>query len=109
MKPIAPEEAGLSSSRLGRIGTLMQGYVDEGRLPGHGCGFGLGFRVVVNATEAGLPTSEGEYGWGGAASTSFLVEPKEGLIGLLLTQLMPSRTYPIRDQFKVLVYQALVE
>ena len=75
----------------------------------HGCGFGLGFRVVVDATQAGLLTSEGEYGWGGAASTSFFIDPKEGLIGLLLTQLMPSRTYPIRNQFKVLVYQALVD
>jgi CubicO group peptidase (beta-lactamase class C family) len=74
----------------------------------HGCGFGLGFRVVVNAAQAGLLTSEGEYGWGGAASTSFFVDPQEDLIGLLLTQLMPSRTYPNRDQFKVLVGQALV-
>jgi CubicO group peptidase (beta-lactamase class C family) len=75
----------------------------------HGCGFGLGFRVVVNAAQAGLLTSEGEYGWGGAASTSFFIDPKEDLIGLLLTQLMPSRTYPNRNQFKVLVGQALVD
>jgi CubicO group peptidase (beta-lactamase class C family) len=75
----------------------------------HGCGFGLGFRVVVNAAQAGLLTCEGEYGWGGAASTSFFIDPKEDLIGLLLTQLMPSRTYPNRNQFKVLVGQALVD
>ncbi len=75
----------------------------------HGCGFGLGFRVVVNAAQAGLLTSEGEFGWGGAASTSFFVDPREELIGLLLTQLIPSRYYPIRNQFKGLVYQALVE
>jgi CubicO group peptidase (beta-lactamase class C family) len=74
-----------------------------------GCGFGLGFRVVVNAAQASLLTSEGEYGWGGAASTSFFIDPKEDLIGLLLTQLMPSRHYPIRNQFKVLVGQALVD
>jgi len=75
----------------------------------HGCDFGLGFRVVVNAAQAGLLTSEGEYGWGGAASTSFFIDPKEDLIGLLLTQLMPSRTYPNRNQFRVLVGQALVD
>ena len=75
----------------------------------HGCGFGLGFRVVVSAAQAGLLTSEGEYGWGGAAGTSFFIDPKEDLIGLLLTQLMPSRTYPNRNQFKVLVGQALVD
>lgn len=75
----------------------------------HGCGFGLGFRVLVNAAQAGLLASEGEFGWGGAASTSFFVDPEERLIGLLLTQLMPSRYYPIRNEFKVLVYQALVD
>lgn len=75
----------------------------------YGCGFGLGFRVLVNAAQAGLLASEGEFGWGGAASTSFFVDPEERLIGLLLTQLMPSRYYPIRNEFKVLVYQALVD
>jgi CubicO group peptidase (beta-lactamase class C family) len=75
----------------------------------HGCGFGLGFRVLVNVAQAGRLGSEGEYGWGGGASTSFFVDPKEGLIGLLLTQLDPSRYYPIRREFKVLVYQALVD
>jgi CubicO group peptidase (beta-lactamase class C family) len=75
----------------------------------HGCGFGLGFRVLVDVAQAGRLGSEGEFGWGGAASTSFFVDPKENLIGLLLTQLMPSRYYPIRNEFKVLVYQALVD
>jgi CubicO group peptidase (beta-lactamase class C family) len=75
----------------------------------HGCGFGLGFRVLVNVAQAGRLGSEGEFGWGGAASTSFFIDPKEQLIGLLLTQLMPSRYYPIRNEFKVLVYQALVD
>jgi CubicO group peptidase (beta-lactamase class C family) len=75
----------------------------------HGCGFGLGFRVLVNLAQAGRLGSEGEFGWGGSASTSFFVDPKEGLIGLLLTQLEPSRYYPIRNEFKVLVYQALVD
>jgi CubicO group peptidase (beta-lactamase class C family) len=53
--------------------------------------------------------SEGEFGWGGAASTSFFVDPREELTGLLLTQLIPSRYYPIREEFKVLIYQALVD
>ena len=75
----------------------------------HGCGFGLGFRVLVDVAQAGRLGSEGEFGWGGAASTSFFVDPKEKLIGLLLTQLVPSRHYPIRNEFKVLVYQALVD
>jgi CubicO group peptidase (beta-lactamase class C family) len=75
----------------------------------HGCGFGLGFRVLVHPARAGRPGSVGEFGWGGYASTSFFIDPRESLIGLLLTQLAPSRYYPIRDEFKVLVYQALVD
>jgi len=74
-----------------------------------GCGFGLGFRVLVNVAEAGRLASVGEFGWGGAASTSFFVDPEERLVGLLLTQLIPSRYYPIREEFKVLIYQALVD
>ena len=74
-----------------------------------GCGFGLGFRVVVNAAQTGRLASDGEYGWGGGASTSFFVDPKEQLVGLLLTQLIPSRYYPIREEFKILTYQALVD
>jgi CubicO group peptidase (beta-lactamase class C family) len=75
----------------------------------HGCGFGLGFRVLVDVAQCGRLGTEGEFGWGGAASTSFFIDPQEDLVGLLLTQLMPSRYYPIRSEFKVLVYQALVD
>ena len=75
----------------------------------HGCGFGLGFRVLVDVAQCGRLGTEGEFGWGGAASTSFFVDPKEDLVGLILTQLMPSRHYPIRSEFKVLVYQALID
>ena len=75
----------------------------------HGCGFGLGFRVLVDVAQCGRLGTEGEFGWGGAASTSFFVDPKEDLVGLILTQLMPSRYYPIRSEFKLLVYQALID
>ncbi len=75
----------------------------------YGCGFGLGFRVLVDVARAGRLGSRGEYGWGGYASTSFFIDPQEELVGLLLTQLAPSRFYPIRSEFKVLVYQALVD
>lgn len=75
----------------------------------HGCGFGLGFRVCVDVTQASRLGTIGEFGWGGYASTSFFVDPKEKLIGLLLTQLAPSRYYPVRNQMKTLTYQALVD
>ena len=55
------------------------------------------------------PTSRGEFGWGGAASTAFWVDPVERLTVLFFTQLLPSSTYPIRPQLHQLVHQALVD
>ncbi len=74
-----------------------------------GYGFGLGVRVLQNVAESAVPGSVGEYGWGGLASTYFWVDPTEEMIGLILTQLIPSRTYPIRNEFRVLAYQAIVD
>ena len=51
----------------------------------------------------------GEFGWGGAASTAFWVDPVERLTVLFFTQLLPSSTYPIRPQLHQLVHQALVD
>ena len=53
--------------------------------------------------------SVGEYGWGGAASTYFWIDPEEELIGLLMTQFYPSNAYRIRNEFHTLVYGAIVE
>jgi len=53
--------------------------------------------------------SPGEYAWGRAASTMFWIDPAEELIGMLLTQLVPSSTYPVRREMRVLTYQALTE
>ena len=74
-----------------------------------GIGFGLGFSVVIDPVKAAVVGSAGEYAWGGAASTTFWVDPREELVVLLLTQLLPSSTYPIRRQMKALTYQALID
>jgi CubicO group peptidase (beta-lactamase class C family) len=74
-----------------------------------GVGFGLGFAVMVDAAAAKTIASEGEFNWGGMASTAFWVDPVEDLTAVFMTQLMPSSTYPIRPQLRQLVYQALVD
>jgi CubicO group peptidase (beta-lactamase class C family) len=74
-----------------------------------GTGFGLGFAVVLDAAANQTLCSEGEYHWGGAASTAFWVDPVEEVIVVFLTQLVPSNTYPIRRQLRAAVYQALVD
>jgi CubicO group peptidase (beta-lactamase class C family) len=74
-----------------------------------GVGFGLGFSVVEDPVAARYPSSRGEFGWGGAASTAFWVDPEERLEVLFFTQLLPSSTHPIRSQLHQLVHQALID
>ncbi|WP_416900902.1 serine hydrolase domain-containing protein [Micromonospora echinospora] len=74
-----------------------------------GVGFGLGFAVVQDPVPGRVPSSVGEYYWGGVASTAFWVDPVEEVTALLFTQLMPSSTYPLRSQLRQLVYSALVD
>ena len=78
-------------------------------MPFDGIGFGLGFSVVLDPAKSGIIGSPGEYAWGGAASTAFWIDPVEDLSVLFLTQLMPSSSYPIRRDLRVLSYQALVD
>ena len=74
-----------------------------------GCGFGLGFRVVMDIAQHGIIGSNGIYSWGGAASTVFWIDPKEDIVAILLTQFMPSSHYPLRREFQIAAYQALME
>ena len=74
-----------------------------------GVGFGLSMSVTIDPVKAKVPGSVGDYGWGGAASTNFTVDPKEDLVYMIMTQLMPSSTWPLRPQLKQLVHQALVD
>ncbi|MBV8408267.1 MAG: beta-lactamase family protein [Alphaproteobacteria bacterium] len=75
----------------------------------YGIGFGLGFSVTIDPAKAHILGTPGEYAWGGAASTAFWCDPKEDMAVVLLTQLMPSSTYPIRRELRVLAYQAIVD
>lgn len=74
-----------------------------------GVGFGLLGSVTVDPVTAKVPGSVGEFGWGGAASTTFWVDPAEDLTCVFMTQLLPSSTHPIRSQLKQLVTQAIVD
>jgi CubicO group peptidase (beta-lactamase class C family) len=75
----------------------------------YGIGFGLGFSVMIDPARAHIVGSPGEYAWGGAASTAFWCDPVEDMAVVMLTQLMPSSTYAIRRELRVLTYQAIVD
>ena len=73
-----------------------------------GVGFGLGFAMTLGEVEAGT-LGAGDYYWGGAASTIFWVDPKEDLVAIFMTQLMPSATFNFRGQLKNIIYSAIAE
>jgi CubicO group peptidase (beta-lactamase class C family) len=83
------------------------GYFAETKYEGQG--FGLGFSVVLDRARGATPASVGTYGWGGAASTIFWIDPREELVAIFLTQLIPSRTFDFRGQLQAIVYGALEE
>ena len=74
-----------------------------------GVGFGLGFAVTFDPVKAMLPSSPGEFYWGGAASTAFFVDPVEDIAVVIMTQVMPSSTYPVRRELRTLIYSALTD
>lgn len=73
-----------------------------------GVGFGFGVSVMLDPARAGIMGTPGEFAWGGAASTAFWIDPVEDLTVIFMTQLLPSSTYPLRRELRVLTYQALM-
>jgi CubicO group peptidase (beta-lactamase class C family) len=71
-----------------------------------GYGFGLGFAVRTAAGLAPIPGSVGQYYWGGAAGTTFWVDPKERLYAVLMIQAPGPREF-YRVLFRDLVYAAI--
>ena len=74
-----------------------------------GIGFGLGFSVMLDPARAQILGTPGEVAWGGAASTAFWIDPAEDMAVVMLTQLLPSSSWPIRRELRVLTYQAVVD
>jgi CubicO group peptidase (beta-lactamase class C family) len=75
-----------------------------------GEGYGLGVRVVTDPAAAGNLTSEGTFGWSGAAGTHFFVDRKEDLVAVFMIQSMGGAGGPrMSDEFETLVYQAIVD
>ena len=98
----------LNGGELDGVRILGKKTVELMRYPHHDDWFGLGFAVVTDKDPPNTLESVGNFSWGGAAATTFWIDPQEELIGLLMTQLLNNR-FPFQQQFKVLTYQALIE
>jgi len=74
---------------------------------GGGVSFGLGYYVVSDVGERGVPGSVGEYGWGGAYHSTYWVDPEEELVVVYMAQLIPSGGLDDHGKLRTLVYQAI--
>lgn len=77
-----------------------------GELTLAGTGFGLGFSVVVDPSEGGVP-DYGRAGWGGYANTFFWIDRDRRLIAMVFAQSFPFGAHPLEADFRRLVYQSL--
>jgi CubicO group peptidase (beta-lactamase class C family) len=79
-----------------------------GEIALRGNGFGLTVAVSKGPAASGVVGSAGEFTWGGAASTTFWVDPVEDLAVVFMTQLIPSGTFNFPGQLRSIVYGALL-
>jgi CubicO group peptidase (beta-lactamase class C family) len=71
--------------------------------------FGLGFGITTEESSASVLSSPGNYWWGGYFSTSYWIDPSEGLVAVFMTQMFPNNHGEIHKKFQVLTYQAIVD
>ncbi len=69
-------------------------------------GFSLAGRVMLDPGKAWGLTSVGEHGWSGAASTWFMVDPREKLVAIAMTQYLGSKV-SLADDMRNAIYSML--
>ena len=70
-------------------------------------GFGLGGSVRLDLAKGGSLGSVGQFGWSGAATTTFIMDPQEQMIAILMAQHLPFNQHGIFGKFSTLVYASL--
>lgn len=81
------------------VDLILSNQLPEGAVGWAGKGYGLG---------GSYDPETGEYGWGGAASTAFIIIPENKMTIMAFTQLMPSN-YTYSEQFVKIVKNAIIE
>jgi CubicO group peptidase (beta-lactamase class C family) len=98
----------MSENRLpggGDLPSVAQGlFADEGYV---GVGFGLGWATTIDTAAARLRGTPGDIFWSGMANTFFWCDPAEQLIGIFMTQILPSEVYPLQAEIRALTYDAI--
>ena len=70
-------------------------------------GFGLGVEVTTDLGQLSMPSSVGQFGWYGAATTYCQIDPKEKLVAIALAQHFPFNQHGFFAAFQTGYYQAL--
>lgn len=70
-------------------------------------GFGLGVEVTTDLGQLSMPSSIGQFGWYGAATTYCQIDPKEKLVAIALVQHFPYNQHNFFATFQTGYYQAL--
>lgn len=70
-------------------------------------GFGLGVEVTTDLGRLSMPSSNGQYGWYGAATTYCQIDPMEKILAIALSQHFPFNEHNSFAAFQTGYYQAL--
>lgn len=74
-----------------------------------GQGFGLGFSIVKDVGAYGSPSSVGEFGWGGAYHSNYWVDPKEQLVVVYFTQMIPATGLDDFGKLRAMIYASILD
>jgi CubicO group peptidase (beta-lactamase class C family) len=86
----------MTTNQIGTLRVVFDGTV-------MGFGFGVTDRYGVNGMDG-----VGAFGWGGAYSTMYRVDPESHVVMVFMVQMLPDLT-DMRQKFPTMVYQALVD
>jgi CubicO group peptidase (beta-lactamase class C family) len=78
-------------------------------LPDPGHGFGLGLALAHDPGRSGEIPSEGVRGWNGFYTTRFWVDPREEMVGVIMTQTYPYDSGRVLERLQALAYQAVAD
>lgn len=93
----------LGDTPLGTLGSFASSALFKG------IGFGYTGAVVFDGVPQTIFGGAGEYSWGGIASTDFWIDKSENIVGLVMTQLLPTGSYPTRQMMHSAAYAAITD
>ena len=77
--------------------------------PTLGQGWGLGFSIVMDASQYSYPVNDGDFWWDGSGGTRFWIDPTENMVTIIMAQSSPAGGRGFREEFKTGVSEAILE